>query len=440
MLINHSCWALNIYRDEELNNIMNKCEVYIDGGIEKYEGQYDVTDNIVVVEIFNYAGMSMESIKIGSDVTYKEILVLDFSNKRYMYSPLFYNCGLLYGLVQSEKYRSDFYFESSNYKVIENFSCDMRFTEIKVYNEVLRYCFDNSALEITVNEDEMNYKIKRMPEAKTISIGTNNIKKIEINTSAKWTHKNDCYSVQIDTENYARLYLDECVDYHELIAYINELDVMIGSFMLAQIHSYETYIKTIDGVEFKLIHRHLSKDKGVKCPNRKPIKIQFEKYLENSYKKINYRNTNSRNEFILLDFKKPTSLEDEYTFYFRFIDLYMGKMLKSGTKNVSNYARLSEFVDKYISYFKEGEDYTDCDSLKNELNSLRNHFVHEGYYFPEDRFEVKGRKREFLYYKKIDYLWLYRIVKTFKLCSYLILYKEMLGYEIDENEFKNILK
>ena len=419
---------------------MTKCEVYVDGTSDKYEGQYEVEDNILIVEIFNYNGMGLNSMTIGSDVTYRNILILDFSNKRYMYSNLFYNCGLLYGLVQSEKYKTDFFFETSNHEAIEHFSSDMRFTEIKAYNAALCHCFKNAALEISFKKDEMNYKINRKPEAKIIPLGINNLEKIEINTSATWTHKNDYYSVNIDTENYARLYLVEPVNYQELIAYINELDVMIGSYTFVQIHSYETYVKVVDGVEFKLIHRHLSEDKRIKRPNHKPLKVEFEKYIEDVYKKINYRNTNSRNEFILLDFKRPTSLEDQYTFYFRFIDLYMGKKLREENKNNSNYARLSEFVDKYISYFKEGEDFTDIDTFKNELNSLRNHFVHEGYYFQDNRFEVKGRKREFLYYKDMDYLWLYSIVKTFKYCSYLILYKEILDYDIDENELKYILK
>ena len=33
---------------------MTKCEVYVDGTSDKYEGQYEVEDNILIVEIFNY--------------------------------------------------------------------------------------------------------------------------------------------------------------------------------------------------------------------------------------------------------------------------------------------------------------------------------------------------------------------------------------------------
>lgn len=416
---------------------MTKCDVYVDGASDKYEGQYEVEDNILIVEIFEYNGMGLNSMKIGSDVTYKEIMVLDFSNKRYMYSNLFYNCGLLYGLVQSEKYKTDFFFETSNHEAIGHFSINMKFAEIKAYNAVLCHCCKNTALEIRLKEDEMNYKINRSPEATIIPIGANNIEKIEINTSATWTHKNDYYSVQIDTENYAKLYLASAVDYKDLIAYINELDVMIGSYMLVQVHSYETYVTSINGITYKLVHRHLSDNKRVKKPNHRPIKIPFNEYIEDVYKKINYRNTSSRNEFILLDFKRPTSLEDQYTFYFRYIDMYMGKKLQIEGKNASNYARLSTFIDEYIKYF-DG-NYSDVDCFKNELNSLRNHFVHEGYYFHDDQFSVT-RNREHLYFKKMDYKWLYDVVKAFKLCSYLMLYNNILEIEVDENELKLALR
>lgn len=418
---------------------MLKCEVYADGEATKYEGQYEIIDNSLIVEIFGYHSIGDGPITFGSDIIYKGIELLDLSNKRYFYSPLFFNCGTHYGLYQSESYKSSLFFETGNHEAVESFSEDMKFSQITVYNAALCHCQNNSALEIQTSKDDVTYKINRTPQGRIVSIGVNNIDKIELNTRCTWLHKDNNYSVHIDTENYATLYLTDAVDYQELIAYTNEIDVMICSYTLIPVHSYEIQVKTTDDVCFKLIHKLVSGEKRIEWLKHKPIKKCFEEYLEAAYKKINYRNTDSRNEFILLDFKRPSSLEDEYTFYFRFIDLYMGKKLARENKNNSNYARLSEFVDKFVTYFKVGEDYTDIDTFKNELNSLRNHFVHEGYYFPENHFAVKGRKQEFLYYKDIDYSWLYSIVKTFKFCSYLIMYKEIMETDIDENELKYAL-
>ncbi len=157
-----------------------------------------------------------------------------------------------------------------------------------------------------------------------------------------------------------------------------------------------------------------------------PVKGKFYDFIEKMYRRINYREMENRNK------------EDEYTYFFRFIDLYMGQKLKAEGKNCSNYNRISTFVDARLSYFGNGL-YDDVDKLKNELNSLRNHFVHEGYYFPNNQFEVTSKKK-FLYMKDMDYKWLYEIVKVFKLCSYITLYREVLGVDINEQEFRNVLK
>ena len=78
-------------------------------------------------------------------------------------------------------------------------------------------------------------------------------------------------------------------------------------------------------------------------------------------------------------------------------------------------------------------------ALKNELNSLRNHYVHEGYYLPNNQFSVT-MKRQHLYYKTMDYNWLFKIVKIFKYGAYRILYMNVLNLEIDEGELRVALK
>ena len=167
--------------------------------------------------------------------------------------------------------------------------------------------------------------------------------------------------------------------------------------------------------------------------------MDFYKYIEKMYKTLNYRCSDNRNKFIPLDFKKPTSIEDQYTYYFRYIDLYMGEYLKKKTGNdASNYKRLSYFIDEYKHLF-EPEDITDIDKLKKELNSLRNHYIHEGYYLPNNQFAVT-EKRKILYYKDMDYHWLYRITQALKEGAYIILYTKVLNLDIDDRKLKYALR
>ena len=116
----------------------------------------------------------------------------------------------------------------------------------------------------------------------------------------------------------------------------------------------------------------------------------------------------------------------------------MGEYIKAKTGNEpSNYDRISTFVDEYASCF-DARDTGDLEKLKQELNSLRNHYVHEGYYLPEGEFKVTGRKRELLYVKAMDYKWLYRITQALKQGSYQILYTKILDVDINKNALKLI--
>ena len=122
------------------------------------------------------------------------------------------------------------------------------------------------------------------------------------------------------------------------------------------------------------------------------------------------------------------------------LDLYMGDYLKQKTGKVSsNFDRLSNFVDENLKLF-DSNDTMNIDNFKNELNSLRNQYVHEGYYLPNNQFAVNGKGKVFLYHKTMDYNWLLRIVKVFKFGVYKILYTKVLDLEIDEGELKSAVK
>lgn len=82
---------------------MYKCDVYIDGSEKPYQGQYEIDDEFLEVEIFNYHSSSNDAVPIGSTVKYKEITITDLRNKMFLFSPAFYNSGSTYSLTQYEK-------------------------------------------------------------------------------------------------------------------------------------------------------------------------------------------------------------------------------------------------------------------------------------------------------------------------------------------------
>lgn len=419
---------------------MYKCDVYIDGNEKPYQGQYEFDEEFLEVEIFNYHSLSNDTVPIGSTVKYKDIIIADLRNKVFLFSPAFYNSGSTYALTQYEKYRTNFYLKTGKVDNAKSFSKDMKLSSLTLYHPMLIQCFTNPSIQITFGDRESNYKIIKEPEKKIVDIQVNNIEKIEFSAVCFCSEKNDRQLINIESENYAKIYFTTPINYEDVLEYVNEFDIFMNAYCPIGLHSYENYITTDDEKCFNMIHNKLGKEKYYKKVVHKPVKIGFVDYIEKMYKTVNYRTAVNRNRYIPLEFKKPTSIEDQYTFYFRYIDLYMGEYLKQQTGDEpNNYERLSGFVDENIQYF-DANDTANIDNFKNELNSLRNQYVHEGYYLPNNQFDVKGKNRQVLYSKTMDYNWLYRIVKAFKLCSYKILYTKILALDIDENELKHALK
>lgn len=418
---------------------MTKCDVYFEGDEKRYEGQYEIDDNTLEVEVFNHHFSNEDYVPIGAEVNYREITIVDLRNKMFLFSPVFYNAGFTIALTQYEKFKTKFFLSTSIVGDVEGYSNDMMVSILEIYNPVLIKCFQNQSLVITSNREEINYKIIKSQQPTKIEIKENNIEYIEFGDSVEYFSKNNNQTVSIETENYAKIYFSEPVKCEEILEYIKEFDVIIDAYCLAGLRSYKTYFYTPENKKYNVVHKLLGSEKHYNKAIYSPVKIPFWNYVKKMYKDINYRRTENRNKYIPLEFKKPTSLEDQYTFYFRYIDLYMGEYLKQETGNEpSNYSRLSRFVDDNVMFFNT-DGSVNLDELKNELNSLRNHYVHEGYYLPNNQFSVT-QNRKHLYYKTMDYMWLSRMVNIFKFGAYKILYKKVLELEIDESELRNALK
>ena len=386
---------------------MNKCSVYICESKTEYEGQYEFMNAGMEVEIFNYHAPSEENVSIGDEVKYKEITIVDLRNRVFVFSPVFYNVGVTYALTQYEKYKTDFYFTTGKVDSVDSFSCNMKMSTLKMYHPLLMQCFNNPALQVSCGESEMNYKVIRNSDKKVVEIQNNNIKKIEFGGKCTYSRKNNGQLITIEAENYATIYLDEPITYKDLLMYIKEFDVLVNAYCPSGLHSYATYITTIEGKSFEVIHKLLGKEKFCDKIIHQPVKLNFFEYIERMYK-------NTKN------IRKRT-----YTWQ-------TGKVS-------SNFDRLSNFVDENLKLF-DSNDTMNIDNFKNQLNSLRNQYVHEGYYLPNNQFAVNGKGKVFLYHKTMDYNWLLRIVKVFKFGVYKILYTKVLDLEIDEGELKSAVK
>lgn len=416
---------------------MSKCTVYTIDKSSSFEGEYTFDDNQLEITIYNYSSNSFLS--DNSTVEYKEFIIEDLKNKIFMYSPVFYNNGTTFALTYYEVFRTNFYFKTESYQNSDEFIADMSIRAIRFFHPLLIHNFTNPCLHIDKNENTINCKLNTKSKTKTIPIQNNNVETLVFGGVYNYSLKNYRQSLSIETENYVEIVLSDTISYDDLLSYVNEFDVFISIYSPTKLRTYETQVRSGSGKLLTVVHKLLGKEKYYNKPVHQPVKLGFFEYIEKAYKTFEYRLADDKNKYLPLEFKKPTSLEDQYTYYFRYIDMYMGERLKSSTQtDVNNYDRLSAFVDENLSFF-DSQDISNIDDFKNELNSLRNHYVHEGYYLPNNKFKVT-KKKKFKYYKTMDYNWLYRVTQALKLGVYKILYEDVLKLDIDINELKYSLK
>lgn len=415
---------------------MNACVVKLDDEELEYNGEYLEEGNELNLVVENHYSKG----NIGTtDVQHKGILIEDLKKHTAYYSPNFTFSGFNVGLSYFEKYKANFYFKTKDFSVVSDLNNGIKIKAIAFYHPMLIHFFCNPAFSITNNDDTISFTLQTKNQNKTVlPVCSNNIKEVEYGGVYNLNDSNSHQTINLETENYIKLNFIDEVDYKEILSYVHEFNLFINVYIPLGLLSYKTVIFTNNSC-FELIHKKLSDKKYYNGEVLYPIRQNFFDFFCELYKSFSYRNETNKNQLIPLEFKPLSSLEDEFLFYFRYIDMYMGNTLQrqggDGGK-VKNHKRIGAFIEQYARVF-EKPDIASPEVLKNEINSLRAHYVHEGYYLQNGEFKVTGEKGQRLYNKKLDYRWLYRIVKALKYGVYLILYEKILKLDIDEKVIKH---
>lgn len=162
----------------------------------------------------------------------------------------------------------------------------MKLSSLTLCHPMLIQCFDNPSLKITFDNKEANYKIIKKPEKKIIDIQANNIEKLEYSAVCFYLEKNNRQLINIESENYAKIYFATPINYKNVLEYVNEFDIFMNTYSPIGLHSYENHITTVDGKCFNMIHKKLGKEKYYRKIVHKPVKIGFFDYMEKCIKQL----------------------------------------------------------------------------------------------------------------------------------------------------------
>lgn len=156
----------------------------------------------------------------------------------------------------------------------------------------------------------------------------------------------------------------------------------------------------------------------------KSVSVNILEFIKKCYLTIPYRKskTEIRNIPYIIA-KTSRGIEDNFLMFYRFIECYCKKLEVNGIRK--------SFIHYAIKSYYKKIDENEINKYTREIITLRNHYVHSGYYIKNSKLRVSkdpdtGSEAYTVY--PIDIEWLYKRTKIlYKICIEII-FSEMLDY------------
>lgn len=407
---------------------------------EKYDCQYEVKKDgieIIVNYDINDEIPAINGVRtFGSNTEFKkrDILIIDYQTRmNYLLKDAYY-CGHSEVLGTPDggyktKFFSRFYFWDKNYEKLCDLKNDNNIKKIRIYSNIINELIGYPSLCREENKSEYIIKLKRNTMKQKIEVNKNNIKSLEV--SDDWTseHRHRNNEINIKLDGYIEIELNKCINYEDIYNYVKELIIYFqllkpGKFNINKVvveieKSYYGFCLPIDEMNYKKSYIDSS------------VKNNVLEFLLNCYNSIPYRN--SKNEirnipYIILETSR--NLEDNFLMFYRFIECYYKQQAIKNIKTTfikysieNNYKKVNEIDEDKI------------ENLVYEIISLRNHYVHEGYYIKDKKLYIafpkinKEANPKNYIAKNVDVEWIYEKTKILYKVVIDIIFRNMLNYE-----------
>lgn len=403
-----------------------ECEYSVkDNGIEVFVN-YDIDDEIKP----NKHG----AIIWGTDtkVNDRDILIIDYKNKENIMLKDAYYSGhsSVYGTPDggyTTKFFSNIYFSNSDFNNLCQLPKTPKVKKIKLYSNAVNNFIGYPSLRTVENEEEYTIKLKRESQTKQIELNKNYIKNVIVGDSWNSRHSFKEYNIDIKLNGYIEIELTKRVNYDKVYEFVYELIIFMqllypNKFDISKIHVmvddkyYEMFLplKTIE-YQNKFIEPSVKDDILV--------------FLEKCYNSIPYRNSKAeiRNiPYIVLNTSR--GLEDNFLIFYRFIECYYKK------QNIVNNFINHSIVNNYKKSDKMTEE--EIEKLSQQIVSLRNQYVHSGYYIKNNSLKIKFKDLDEnipnpknYTENNVDVDWIYNKTKILYDIVINIIFENMLGYK-----------
>lgn len=410
---------------------------------KEYDCQYEIKDDEIEVivkydimdEIPSVNGMR----SFGSNTQFKNRDILIIDNKLKMNYLLkdaqFSGHSVTYGNPDGgdkTRFSTMYYYKHSNFEKLCEISNGKCIHKIRVYSKLINGYIENPSVLKDENDNEYIIKLKKETQKSRIDVNFNNIDYLEISDNWRRTIDSDTWNVNISINGYIEISLKEEIDYEEVYSYVNELIMYFqllrpGKFIIDKImvNIYNDYFELCLPV-------HKIKYNTSYVVNS--VKDKLLPFLYNCYTKIPYRNSNNEKRNIpYIIIHTSRNIEDNFLMFYRFIECYYKQQPIIDIKN--------SFIKYSIeNNYKNKDKIENIENLVQEMISLRNHYVHNGYHIPNNRLYVslgkidnKPNPKNYVA-KNADYNWILERTKILYKIVIDIIFRNMLGY--DNYDFK----
>ena len=403
---------------------------------EKYDCKYEVNkDGIEIIVNYNIENEVSETNGLKAfcsnpELKKRDILIIDYQSKRnYLLKEADY-CGNLqtFGTPDNgykTKFFSRYYFYNGNYESLCGIK-DNNINKIRIYSNIINELIGNPSLHKEKNEDEYVIKLKKNPEKKIIKINKDNIKKLTISDGWASKHIYKDNEITIKLNGYVEIETEKSINYKDVYDYVNELVI---------------YFQLLKPCKFKINKIAVEIEKkcfGLCIPIEEisynnlyidsSVNDDLSKFLLKCYNLIPYRN--SKNEirnipYIILETSR--NLEDNFLMFYRFIECYYKQQPIKDIK--------STFIKYSIENNYKKIEENEVENVVYQIISLRNHYVHEGYYINDKKLYIafpkvneKANPKNYIV-ENVDIDWIYEKTKILYEIVIDIIFRNMLNYD-----------
>ena len=401
---------------------------------KSFECEYSINDKGIEV-IVNYDiddeiepdNNGVRNFRIDTKFNERDILIVDYKNRtNYLLKDAYYSGHTnVWGTPDGgfkTKFITKYYFTHRNYnKLCEIPKCPS-IKRIKIYSNLINELIGHPSLFEKAEENELVIKLKKGNVKQIVEINKDNIK--EITLSDDWNHVHNYKSkdISIKLTGYLEIILQDAINYDNVYDYIREIIIYLQLLRPNKLIIDKIQVQ-VNGLYYCL-NVPIKKIDYNDTPVLNSVSDELRNFFQKCYNLIPYRK--SKNEirnipYIILNTSR--NIEDNFLVFYRFIECYY--------KSNGHY-------DDFISYslvnnYKK-EKIVNVEDLTREIISLRNHYVHDGYFINNKRLEIiypkinhKKNPKDY-FANDVDIDWIYKKTKILYNIVIDIIFSNMLKY------------